>query len=269
MAMMVSTMAESHRSRGRGKPTRVLLAPDSFKGTFSAPEVVAALAPPFERADHAVDSCPLADGGEGTADALRGALGGGRVEAEAHDPLGRPISSSFVLLRDGSAAVDTAAASGLSCWRRTERDPEAASTLGRASSSSRRRAARRGCSWASAGARPPTAGPGRWRRSPRRAGSAKREWSACVTFTPHGSRLPRRSGRRRAPTRPRSPGSRGGSTTSPEASARSPRSRDERAEQGASRERCGRPAGRSSRTVRRSSSRRWGSMSGSRARVSW
>jgi glycerate kinase len=130
MAMMVSTMAESHRSRGRGKPTPVLLAPDSFKGTFSAPEVVEALARPLERGGHAVDRCPLADGGEGTADALGGALGGERVEAEAHDPLGRPISSSFVLLRDGSAAVDTAAASGLELLTPTERDPEAASTFG-------------------------------------------------------------------------------------------------------------------------------------------
>jgi glycerate 2-kinase len=130
MAMMVSTMAESHRPRGRGKPTPVLLAPDSFKGTFTAPEVVAALAPPFERGGHAVDRCPLADGGEGTADALHGALGGERVEAEAHDPLGRPISSSFVLLRGGSAAVDTAAASGLELLAPAERDPEAASTFG-------------------------------------------------------------------------------------------------------------------------------------------
>jgi glycerate 2-kinase len=130
MAMMVGTMPGSHRSRDRGKPTPVLLAPDSFKGTRSAPEVVAALAPPFERAGHAVDRCPLADGGEGTADALHGALGGARVEAEAHDPLGRPMTASFVLLRDGSAAVDTAAASGLDLLAPSERDPEAASTFG-------------------------------------------------------------------------------------------------------------------------------------------
>ena len=110
---------------------RVLVAPDSFKGTLSALEVAAALAPPLERAGHAVDRCPLADGGEGTAEGLCGALGGRRVEAEAHDPLGRPISASFVLLRDGSAAaVDTAAASGLGLVAPSERDPEAASTRG-------------------------------------------------------------------------------------------------------------------------------------------
>jgi glycerate kinase len=130
MAMMVATMAESHRSRGRGKPTPVLLAPDSFKGTFSAPEVAVVLASPLERSGHEVDRCPLADGGEGTAEALRGAVGGDRVEAEAHDPLGRPIDSSFVVLSDGSAVVDTAAASGLGLLAADERDPVTASTFG-------------------------------------------------------------------------------------------------------------------------------------------
>jgi glycerate kinase len=130
MAMMLATMAHSDRSRGRGKPTQVLLAPDSFKGTFGAPEVVAALAPPLERAGIEVDRCPLADGGEGTADALRGALGGRRVAVEAPDPLGRPMDSSFVLLSDGSAVVDTAAASGLTLIAPDERDAEAASTRG-------------------------------------------------------------------------------------------------------------------------------------------
>jgi glycerate 2-kinase len=131
MAMMVSTMAEADRSRAAGKPTRVLLAPDSFKGTFSAPQVTAALAAPFEEAGIEVDRCPLADGGEGTADALVGSLGGRRVEAEAHDPIGRSIGSSFVLLRDGvTAVVDTAAASGFGLVAPSERDPESASTRG-------------------------------------------------------------------------------------------------------------------------------------------
>ena len=48
----------------------VVVAPDSFKGTLSAPEVVAALAGPLRDAGYEVDSLPLADGGEGTADAL-------------------------------------------------------------------------------------------------------------------------------------------------------------------------------------------------------
>jgi glycerate kinase len=131
MAMMVAPMSEFDRSRDRGKPTGVLLAPDSFKGTLSASEVVDALAGPLERAGFAVDRCPLADGGEGTADAMGEALGGERVVADAHDPLGRPIRASFVLLGDGeSAVVETAAASGLGLLAPSERDPEAASTRG-------------------------------------------------------------------------------------------------------------------------------------------
>jgi glycerate 2-kinase len=130
MAIMPATMSQSQRSRGRGKPTPVLLAPDSFKGTFTAPEVVAALSVPLEQGGYAVDRCPLADGGEGTAEALRAALGGERIDADAHDPSGRPITAAFALLSDGSAVVDTAAASGLGMVSPADREPEAASTRG-------------------------------------------------------------------------------------------------------------------------------------------
>src|SRR4051794_6468964 len=132
MAMMPATMGEPDRPRDREKPKGwVLLAPDSFKGTLSAPEVAVALAAPFEAAGFAVDLCPLADGGEGTAESLLETLGGRRVEAEVHDPLGRSIVSSFVLLRDfRTAVVETAAASGLDLLAPFERDPEAASTRG-------------------------------------------------------------------------------------------------------------------------------------------
>ena len=89
------------------------------------------MAAPFEAAGWVVDRCPLADGGEGTADALVETLGGRRIEAEAHDPLGRSIKSSFALLRDGRiAVVETATASGLGLLAPSERDPEAASTRG-------------------------------------------------------------------------------------------------------------------------------------------
>src|SRR3954470_22614223 len=131
MAMMPATMGEPDRSRDRAKTKWILLAPDSFKGTLSAPQVAAALAAPFEAAGFAVDPCPLADGGEGTAESLLGTLGGRRVEAEVHAPLGRSIGSSFVLLRDGRTAVmETASASGFGLLAPFERDAEAASTLG-------------------------------------------------------------------------------------------------------------------------------------------
>lgn len=110
---------------------RFLVAPDSFKGTFSAPEVAAAIGAGIEAAGAEADLCPLADGGEGTAAALRAALGGETRRAPAHDPLGRPLEAEFVLLDDGrTAVVDTAAASGLPLLAPAERDAEAASSHG-------------------------------------------------------------------------------------------------------------------------------------------
>lgn len=124
-------MTDAGGPRDAEQPKGVLLAPDSFKGTVSAPEIVATLAGPFEDAGFEVDRCPLADGGDGTAGALLGALGGRRVEVDAHDPLGTPLRSTFVLLADGErAVVETAAASGLDLLPPAELDAEAASTWG-------------------------------------------------------------------------------------------------------------------------------------------
>jgi glycerate kinase len=109
----------------------MLLASDSFKGTFSAVEVVDALASGFQADGLKVDRCPVADGGEGTSETLRAALGGETVEVDVHDPLGRPIRANFSLLADGETAViDTAAASGIGLLSTEEIDAEAATTAG-------------------------------------------------------------------------------------------------------------------------------------------
>ncbi len=112
------------------RPARILIAPDSFKGTLSAPDVAAALARGVAAAGAVADPVPLADGGEGTLDVLLGALGGERRTAIASDPLGRPVEAAFGLLADGRAVVEMAQASGL--WRldADELDPWAASTRG-------------------------------------------------------------------------------------------------------------------------------------------
>jgi glycerate kinase len=109
---------------------KALLAPDSFKGTMSAREVAEALAAGFEAAGWEVDRCPLADGGEGTADALVATRGGAFVEAPAHDPLGRPITAAFALVDGLGAVVEVAAASGLTLLDEAERDPELTTTAG-------------------------------------------------------------------------------------------------------------------------------------------
>jgi glycerate kinase len=110
---------------------RFVVCPDSFKGTFSAPEVAAAIGEGLADGGAEIDLCPAADGGEGTAETVRAAIGGEVRIAAAHDPLGREIEASFVLVEDGATAVvDTAAASGLPLIDPAERDAEAASTYG-------------------------------------------------------------------------------------------------------------------------------------------
>jgi glycerate kinase len=111
--------------------TRFLVAPDSFKGTFSAGEVAEAIAGGIEAAGGAADRCPVADGGEGTMDVLLEALGGERRTASVHDPLRRPIEASWGLLGDGGTAiVEMAQASGLPLVAPQERDAERSDTYG-------------------------------------------------------------------------------------------------------------------------------------------
>lgn len=108
-----------------------LLAPDSFKGTFSAREVAAAIGAGVREAGGTVDACPVADGGEGTLDVLVEALGGTRIRQTAHDPLGRQVEAQFAVLAGGvTAIVETATASGLPRVAVDERNAEAATSAG-------------------------------------------------------------------------------------------------------------------------------------------
>jgi glycerate kinase len=110
---------------------RVLVAPDSFKGTFRAAEVAEAIGRGVREAGGEPDLCPVADGGEGTMEVLLAALGGERVEADAHDPLRRPIRAGFGLLAGGeTAVVEVAAASGLPLVAPEDRDAERADSFG-------------------------------------------------------------------------------------------------------------------------------------------
>ncbi len=107
----------------------VLVAPDSFKGTFTAAEVADAIGRGLSAAGHPVDRCPIADGGEGTMAALATAFGAVMREAPVTDPLGRRIVARFALHGE-RAFVETAAASGLGLVAEAERDAVAASTAG-------------------------------------------------------------------------------------------------------------------------------------------
>lgn len=108
----------------------LLIAPDSFKGTYAARDVAAAIARGVP-ASVAVDLCPVADGGEGTLEVVVAACGGGTELLPAHDPLGRPVRAPLGWVREGATAVvETAAASGLCLVAEHERDAERASTRG-------------------------------------------------------------------------------------------------------------------------------------------
>jgi glycerate kinase len=105
----------------------ILVAPDSFKGTLRASQVAAAIGRGLEGAGLEADLCPVADGGEGTLEALLTALGGETSGAAAHDPFGREIRGGFGLIEGGGTAiVETAEASGLHHGT----DPWEASTYG-------------------------------------------------------------------------------------------------------------------------------------------
>lgn len=108
-----------------------LVAPDSFKGTIAAPDVAAAIARGLRGAGREAVELPVADGGEGTMDALVRARGGELRTVVASDPLGRPVEAAFALLGDGRiSVVETAQASGLGLVAAHERDAWAASTRG-------------------------------------------------------------------------------------------------------------------------------------------
>ncbi|CAB4347097.1 unannotated protein [freshwater metagenome] len=110
----------------------VLVAPDSFKGTFRASEVAAAIGRGLESVVAAIpDLMPVADGGEGTLEVLLMALGGETAGADASDALMRPIKAGFGLVEGGETAiVETAQAIGLPQIKADERDAEAASSYG-------------------------------------------------------------------------------------------------------------------------------------------
>ncbi|HEX3456058.1 MAG TPA: glycerate kinase, partial [Gaiellaceae bacterium] len=110
--------------------TSAVVCPDKFRGTLEGPEAAAAMAAGVRRAGfETVRELPLADGGEGTLDALAAGLDAERRRAAVTDPLGRPIEAEFGLAGE-VALVDTAAASGLSLVAEAERDAFAASTAG-------------------------------------------------------------------------------------------------------------------------------------------
>jgi glycerate 2-kinase len=110
----------------------VVVAPAPFKGTLPAAAAARAIAAGLRLSVAGAETraVPVADGGEGTLDALVAAAGGRRRPVMAADPLGRPVEAAVGELPGGVAVVELALASGYERLAPGERDPEATSTRG-------------------------------------------------------------------------------------------------------------------------------------------
>lgn len=112
---------------------KIVIAPDSFKGSLTAKQAGEAIAAGVRRAlpDSEIVVKPMADGGEGTLQCLVDATGGKILQAAVKNPLGREITAEFGILGDGETCViEMAAASGLYLIEASERNPLVTTTYG-------------------------------------------------------------------------------------------------------------------------------------------
>ena len=110
---------------------KVILAPDSFKGTMSSQEICDILTQELYRVwpDAQVVSIPVADGGEGSVDAFLAAMGGEKIAVPCKGPHWEEIQGFYGLLPDGTAVIEMAAAAGLPLAGQRLR-PDQATTYG-------------------------------------------------------------------------------------------------------------------------------------------
>lgn len=112
---------------------QIVVAPDSFKECLSATQVAEAISEGIRHVapEANIISIPVADGGEGTVNALVKATGGKIISAPTVDALNRPVSSFYGVLGDGlTVIVEMAAASGIELLTPRERNPLITSTYG-------------------------------------------------------------------------------------------------------------------------------------------
>jgi glycerate kinase len=110
---------------------KILASPASLKGVLTPGEAAALLVAGMRRVEGIeAFEAPVADGGESTADVIHAALGGEWQTAVVSDPFGRSVGARWLLLDDGAAVVEAAAALGLPLIAPNERDPLHASSRG-------------------------------------------------------------------------------------------------------------------------------------------
>lgn len=113
--------------------TKILIASDSFKDCLTAKQVALHLAAGIKETmrDTLPEMVPVADGGEGTVQALIDATGGEKIQVQVHDPLMRSVESFYGILGDGNTAIiEMAAAAGLDLLTKYERNPLITTTYG-------------------------------------------------------------------------------------------------------------------------------------------
>lgn len=111
---------------------KIVIAPDSFKECLRATEVAHAIARGWQCVDNQAicELVPMADGGEGTTEALVAACNGQWREISVQDPLGRTIQAHYGWLPDEIAVIEMAQAAGLALLTPSERNPLITSTFG-------------------------------------------------------------------------------------------------------------------------------------------
>ncbi len=111
---------------------RIVVAIDSFKGSLSSLEAGNAVKEAALRInnENEVSVHPLADGGEGTVEALSKGLGGKLIKTEVKGPLCKPVKAKYAILKDNTAVIEMAAASGITLLNPDERNPLLTTTYG-------------------------------------------------------------------------------------------------------------------------------------------
>lgn len=112
---------------------KVVTAIDSFKGSMTSIEAGFAVAEGFRRADPtvAVEVRPLADGGEGTVEALAAGMNGEKIETLVTGPLGMPVQCEYGIIKDSmTAVIEMSGAAGITLVPKSELNPLEATTYG-------------------------------------------------------------------------------------------------------------------------------------------
>ena len=111
---------------------RIVVAIDSFKGSLSSMKAGAAVKEAAQKIDKDTEVvvCPLADGGEGTVDALYSGIGGQMVSVKVTGPRSKPVDAKYCILPNNVAVVEMAAAAGITLIPRQDLNPLETTTYG-------------------------------------------------------------------------------------------------------------------------------------------